>query len=495
MSDSDIFLPRGVQRGSSPSKGKKKPSRSRDLSFLLEHGTSLYPYTGAWTDSRLEQVRHFKSWTFIAISSIAEQIAKHKPNISYVRSAAGKETNREKFFLKGIPRTRALTPLQSYEDLVPVENNHPLYRLLEDPNDPDSGYDLWYETVLFLLLTGSAYWWVPADRKWGVPEALWVVPSHWVWPVPGRSSMIESYEIRPTEGNYLRKVVPANEIIHFKRKSPVSRLDGYSPLTAVNSWIDTDEAIHKARLQGYKNGMFPTVSIQFDSDLEDPDEEMLRRIEAKFLARMVGVERSNKPMFLPPGWSVKPLTILPNQMVFGESAAETRDNILAAFKVPHIVAGISSRMTFGSVDAAQYGFFSFAVNPLCHFLASHVTEKLATPFYCHDEDTQLRVWWDDKSPNDPKTLDMRFKTGLLYGAYTPNEYRTTYGHEPFNTRDVPWADTPLIPVNMQPGSGPMGGDHQKPGPSADYEHPKISDEKDFEDFIRGKGRFSRNGQH
>lgn len=477
---------KGPQQGK---KGKKQKNKYRDLTSYLNPGTSLWPYTGAWTDSRTEQVRHFKQWVFIAVSTIAEQIASNKPNLSYVTRkdpAAGRTEKR-----------RALLPLQSHEDLKPLEYDHPLSRLLDDPNEPDTSFDLWYETVLFLLLTGSAYWWVPKN-KLGLPEAIWVIPSHWVWPIPGNGKVTGYYELRPVEGNYIRKVIPEDEIIHFRYKNPISRIDGYSPLTAIGAWIDTSEAIDSSRWFAYNNGTTPTVAIQFNADIEDPDEEQLRRIEAKYITRMVGPSRSNKPLFLPPGVTVKPLTIVPNQMVFGETAEETRDNILAAFKVPHIVAGISKNMTNGSILAAQTGFMAFSVNPRCKFLGQVVTEKLANPCYSYDNVT-VRVWFEDQTPENPQLRENILKTDLLYGARTTNEVRVLRGLEPYDPSIVPWANTPLLPVNVAPGTLPGGGEHdhyEKPG--TEEEMPKINDEKDFHNFILSRGgsyQSLRNGKY
>ncbi len=459
---------------------KNKKNNNRDLAALLTHGASLWPYTGAWTDSRIEQVRHMKHWVYVAIDRIATKIAQHPPNVSYCRNLNPYSLSaNDKLF--ALSRRKALTPLQSHEILSPVEDDHPLKRLLRDPNEPDTSYDLWYETLLFLLLTGSAYWWCPKNAL-GIPEAIWVVPSHWVWPVPGKDKTIEFYEIRPVEGNYIRKVVPADEFIHFRRKNPISRLDGLSPLTAISNWIDVEEANSKAQWWAYTNGTFPTLAVQFDSDVEDPDEEQLRRIEAKFIARQVGPTRSNKPLFLPPGVKVVPLSIEPNKMVFGETGKETRDKVLAAFGVPHVIAGIDTHLAHGAGTAIQSIFLSYTINPLSYFLSQVVTEKLGNPNFGYD-DTQVRVWWEDRTPDDPATLEQQLKTDLLYGARTPNEVRAIRGLEPYDEADVPWCNKPLLPVNMQQGTLPGGGDHIKTGePSADYEHPPIND-SDYKSWL------------
>lgn len=414
----------------------------RDLSTLLSYGPSFLPYVAAWTDSRIEQVRNFKHWVYIAIRTIAKQVSSQVPNVSWTYHNSMNQPRANYL------RSKALIPLLSHEDLEPVPNKHPLLRLLKDPNDPDTSYDLWYETIMFHHLTGIAYWWMPKNAL-GLPAAIWVVPSHWMWPIVGQDKLIEGYEIRPIEGNYFRKFLPIDEIVVFKDKSPISKIDGYSPLTAGAQWADTAEMINRSRWHSYKNGTFPTVAVQFDGKFQDPSDEDLRRIEAKFMSRYTGETRSNKPMFLPPGVSVNPLSLGINQMLFGETATEIRDNLLALFGVPASAAGLSKDMTYGSVMASHAGFMQQTINPLLRYFGQVITEKVARRY-----DDSLKVWWEDITPHDPELIEKQIQTDLMCGAITPNEVRVMRGREPYPTT---WGDTPVLPVNV--ASSPMGGQH------------------------------------
>ncbi len=442
------------------------------------------PFTQAWTDHRIEQVRAYKHWVYVAISRIALKIASHRPNISYVYNRDSSHSSPAHLHLRSMAhkaigvgmRRKALTPLLSHEELIPAEHDHPLCRLLADPNEPDTAGDLWYETILFWLLTGNAFWWVPKNEFIGLPCAAWVIPSHWMWPIYGRNRLIESWEIRPIEGNYMRRRLPADEVIHFQFKNPTSKISGFSPMTAGAPWIDMEDTINKSALRAYQNGTFPSVAVQFDGKLQDPSDEDLRRIEAKFIARYVGDMPANKPLFLPPGVSVKPLVLKPNEMLFGETEEKTRDKILALFGVPKLIAGMMDGMTYGSIAAAVAGFCSFTISPLCRMLGESLSEKLAPQF-----DSNLRIWWEDCTPDDPELVLKRIQTSLMAAAITPNEIRAEQGKEPFPWA---WADEPIMPVNMTSMSGSFGGANQTP-PATDpgIPQPHVSEETSAENFI------------
>lgn len=422
----------------------------RDLSALLSFGSPALPWTNAWTDNRIEQVRAFKLWTYVAINVIAKRVASQVPNVSWVR-LPGSKPHDAKALLHPLRRTKALLPLQSHEQLEAVPHQHPCVRLLQSPNNEDTSYDLWYETLLFLFLTGSAYWWTPLNHL-GLPYAIHVVPSHWVWPVLGNDSddFIEEWEIRPVEGNYLRRRFPREEFTVFRFKNPLSKIDGYSPTTAGANWHDVSASLNRARVFAYDQGTFANISIQFDGKLQDPTDEQLRRIEAKFYQRAIGPNKAGRPLFLPPGVVAKPLNILPNQMVFGETANETRDNTLALYGVPLPVVHAGDQ-TYGGNAASQASFHTNTINPLCKFLGLSVTEKFG---YRYDE--SLRIWWEQMTAEDPQLAEDQIQTDMMGAAITPNEIRIMRGREPLK---FDWADMPIFPSSMTGGTLPFGGRH------------------------------------
>lgn len=413
-------------------KGSKKDPRR---SFVTNFSNSN-PSMNAWTDSRIDQVRAFRHWTYVAISIIADRISCYRPNIGELIQFPNREISKRNYIYPTWKRAKALSPIEHYQDINPVDYNHPLSRLLSDPNEPDTGYDLWYETVLFLLLTGSAYWWVPKNKVTGLPAAIWVLPSHWMWPIYDKTGVLISYDLRPVEGNYLNKNYPADEIFCFKKKSPISKSDGYSPQTGISQWLDIQSSVDRSRYHTFKNSAFPTVSLEFDPDTFDPSGDELDRIEAKFLARYAGETRAGKPILLPPGVKLNKLSLMPREMDYTQSADQIRDSIMAAFKIPSVIAGIVKEVSSNNLQAANSLFCSNAVNPLFRYLGQVMTEKFSK-FY----EDNLIIWWDDTTPDDPKNVEDKLKTDLSCLAKTPNEVRAMRGMAPYEHG----GDDPIMP--------------------------------------------------
>jgi HK97 family phage portal protein len=360
----------------------------------------------------------------VAVDLIAQRIASQIPNVGHIQQT---NVDPSKRLLLPYHREKALTPLFGQDDLERADHNHPLVRLFHSPNDTDTSYDLFYETLLFLGLTGCAYWWVAKNPVTKLPVAIWVLPSHWVFPVFDRDGVVEAYDLRPAEGNYLRRQYPADEIIFFRFKNPFSKVDGYSTQTAVAQWVDTAHAIDRHRWYIHKNGAFPAAALEFSGDYSDPTDDDLQRIEAKFLSRYAGEVRAGKPLLLPPGVKFHKLDIQPKQLAFGESSDQIRDNILSAYHVPAAVAGIIKDINGQTLWAASTLFYGNVVNPRCRMLGMTATEYFRKVY----SDESLRVWYDDHTPDDPEMLEKRIASDLAAMAITPEEVRLLRGRRPY----------------------------------------------------------------
>ncbi len=440
-------------------------------------GGSSYGFPGGWTQDRIEQVLHLKTWVFIAIRRIWDRLARLTPNVAFVtdQAAHGHQTKSVGDWY----HRRSMAAIKPHEHIVPAGVNHPLTRLFGNPNGPDVSFDLWSELGLFLEMTGNSYLWaVPSNL--GVLDgtfkaaSLWVLPAHWVWPRVGRDRLIEYYEVRPWIGPGILRF-PPEDVIHLRFKSPIHKIDGYSPQTAGAEWIDTGEAVNRSRFFQFKNGCFPIGNLKLGEGYADPDDEELERIYAKFFARFQGEQNYGKPIITPPGAEYVPLTINPTEMAYTQSADQLRDWILALWGVPKEVAGIQDA---GS-EIAMYGpLRQFAENclmPRLTYLGQALTEKLA-----HRWDKRLRVWWDDPTPDDPAQKRADLQARYAMQAVTPNEVRAEYGAAPYKlggnnpmgtAQELPLnepetLDSPMPDVGGMFGGGSGGLPGAPPAPGA-----------------------------
>lgn len=458
--------------------GTRTTDGERVMSGMLQ-GSGGLGWVNGWATDRLELVVHYKHWSYIAINCIGNAIAGLEPNIAEVYPAGNDGAAADEAILTKTARNfhrhsaieklhkhryeKSLQTIKPHEKVVPVDDDHPLMRLVHRPNPVDTGWEMWFELILFLELTGNAYLWCPPNAA-GYPCEFWVIPSHWVRPQPGKGRLIDYYMVTPllAPGGGLTINIPPDEIIHFKWKSPVHKVDGYAAAIAGSEWIDSGESIDRARFFMMKNGCFALGALELGAEYVDPSDQDINRIYAKFLNRIQGEHRFGMPLILPPGAKYNPLMINPQEMAFVESANQIRDMQLALFKVPKEVAGLQDAGT----EIAMYGplrqFFMLTITPKLKYLAQVFTE-----FLCKRWSDTLRLWWDDPTPTSPEQLNKDITTDWACKATTSNEIRAIRGKEPFpeggdnplgtpNELELPWGGERSDDLDVMPRDDKAG---------------------------------------
>lgn len=469
-------------------------------------GGGGYGGTG-WTNNRYEQVKHFQGWQFIAIDSIAKKIACQRPGVYRVHQFA--EPKKRQKCLAGPYKRKAMADLKPHEDLEPLPPEYPLCQLFQNPNPPDTSYDLWYETILYLLLTGNSYWWLPKNGL-GKPAEIWCLPAHWVWPIFDQDCDLVAYELRPLLGSVGTCRLDADDVVHFKFKNPLSKIDGYSPLAAIANWIDVAESIDKARYHAFDNGGNPGMIALLDDETVDPTDAEVEQFETKLAHKFRGVTKTGRITALSGVKDLKPYTTTPAEMAYVESDDQARDKVLAGFRVSKVLAGISTEVNRASHEGAVLSFCENTINPLLFQLGATITEKVATRF-----DPRLRVSWMDCTPDDPAQKLAEQTADVAAGATTPNEIRQERGKEPYAYGgDDPLVSTTLAPMPMnsppeadvfdwasivKPGDakkdeaeGEEENSEDDGKPTADGDREEADGEEEEDD---GKPAFSANGYH
>jgi phage portal protein BeeE len=482
---------------------KRASPGERVIGSLFPAQYATYPN---WSGDRYKQVQHLKNWVMVAIDTIACKVASIFPNIAYVvdsprRGRTVKACQRglmnargigfspsdgwisaeqgghslaslypsigfsdggHSFLTVGEYRSKALSVVKPHEDLEPLESEHQLRRLLENPNPVDTFFDFSYEWDMFEELCGVGYVWVVPNR-WGMPCEMWVIPSHWVWPRtggkqyvtpdhPNADRLIQYYEIRPwgMAGSGESIYLPADEVIMTRWKSPINKIDGYSKLSAIAQWADLEESISTSRWAQMINQARPELLVELGSNFEDPDADQLRRIEAKFLDRIQGEFNYGKPLIGPPGAKITPLSFSPTEMAYFESENQIRDMILSAWRVPKSAVGVTDQMTYGSILATLMQICEWCINPRLRMRGQAITKHLASRW--DEPGRRVRVWYDDTSPADPQQVNDDIRTDAGVYAITPNMVLAIRGRKAYSFGgDDPIGQSGVTPIPLNSG--------------------------------------------
>lgn len=465
----------------------KSLGERRLMSFISLPNT---PWASPWNANRQELPNHFKGWSYVAITAIAEEIGGNPPIVAYKRSpddVAGIKQKALSRVTKSWTRRdamqavqqqfwprhqKALTRTMPGDELEPAEENHRLARLLRNPNKPDTAFSFGYKLGMYLEIFREAYiWCVPDQINSGKPAELWILPTHWMTPVSGETDLIDHYECRPTNGYTFgengigwfggggggMRRFEADEIIQIAYPSPSNFMGGHSPFIAGSSWVECSESIESSRVSQFKNAAMPGVVVEIDAAVANPSQETIDRLRAEIEARYIGVKKTGKPMILAPGAKLVPVTHAPSEMDYTASAKDVRDALLSLHRVGASIVGLSEQTNFASMVAARANFHQSKISPMMTFLGQVLTEKLAPRF--EEDGETLVVFYKDLSPNDPQQQLAENQAYLGTGVKAVNEVRTELGLEPYehggdnpmvNGMEQPWATGE---VSQPPGGG------------------------------------------
>jgi phage portal protein BeeE len=380
--------------------------------YLLDALRSRAP--GQWSQNLLELSRHFTSAIFLAVNTLANQVA----------AAEWKAYERD----PDIPDGKSQ-----------LHHTDPLCRLIEDPNGDDSTADLGYQLTQQLDITGMALIWVPRDNALDLPSEMYVIPTATAFPLPqsdgypqGAYRILPLYPYGPftTLPSYQSAagaIVPADQVIRIKNHHPLLRYDGYAVLTALQLQIDTVEAIDRSRWNTQQKGVDPSVAMTFDPEVFNPDETDLHRLREQLEALYTGPLNAGKILFNPYGTNITRLSSTPAEMAWQEGWSQLVDFILAAYGVPKSVAGLQDDVSYATLHSSLKQFYLFSLNPRLQKIGNKFNKHLVRPFFGSDLCLEITA----QKITDEDLLERQLGTDAQVGARTLNEWRKVRGLPPW----------------------------------------------------------------
>lgn len=450
--------------------GNKPPGYGEKViaDMLGAWGQGLYP--GSWTANRVEQAQHYRHWVWKSIRTIMELMTKEAPLVVEVHDEIDSAFHRQKVkdwmagkgprpetkrwgswrdcgYGEKQARTKAMQIIKPHESFEFVDENHPLQRTLHRPNEWDTGAELDQELIMYWELMGTSYEWpVPYKNAPGIAER-WVMPAHWVWPCrTGRTGrLVDYYEVRPwgQSASAVPFIFDADEFIRYSYKSPLSKIDGQSPMQAGAEVVDAYEQTALARYLSIQNGANVGDVVQLDAS-NDPNEDSIQRFLAQWKSRYQGIAQFNAPGVLPPGAELIRRTG-DVMLAYGKDSDQLRDYVLGLWGLTKSVVGFMEDANRASFEAAMAQCYYMVVNPRLSMMDTIRTERLASRY-----GKNFRIFHRDMTPADRATELAEWQAHATIAPYKGNEFRNWRGMEP-----LPEGEEVIVPP--APGADPLSG--------------------------------------
>ena len=299
----------------------------------------------------------------------------------------------------------------------------PIIDLLARANNNTTKFDLFYLTQQYLDLTGEAPWFL--EFKGGKPTNIFLLR-------PDRLTVLPPKKEGEIIGGYTYKVykegvkeihLEPQEVIFLKYPDPVKPFRGKGTLEAAVVTVDTDDSAEKFNLQFFNNSATPDSVLSTDKKLS---KEVVRKLKRELEQKHTGYENAHKTLVLEGGLEWKPMALSQREMDFIETMKFTRDKIMAIFRVPKTVLGITEDVNRANAEASDYVFAKRTIKPKMIKLVEMLNEFLVPLF---DDSGKVYLDFEDPVPEN-KELKLKVSTeGVTKGVLTINEARELLGYD------------------------------------------------------------------
>lgn len=351
-----------------------------------------------------------------------------------------------KLLNRGVSRSEIKNRLISngfYKDLP----EHPLVRLLNNPNPWMSRGQLWGTVVMDRCLAGNAYLlkarFQDGPLKGKVSE-LWRLRPDRVRIIPSAGNFIEGYEYNTGQEKIVFK---PDDVMHFKTRHPLNDYYGMPPLMVLSGRIDIDEYMRNFLRSFFeRGGTGPGAVLSVKQKLSQEQKDQVRE---RFAAQFGGsagfhelmVIDANEHTYTQMGLNRGLRDALPKEL---DAVNEAR--IAMVFGIPGSILGLLigyESSSYANKRQDWQVFWDLTMTPLLSDFDDVLNLSMIPEFGGIDEVcfdlSDIRALQEDVDK-----IHERLRQDFLSGGATWREYREGLGYDP----DIDEGEIIAIPSNM-----------------------------------------------
>lgn len=364
------------------------------------------PYSKLNEEQLLEKFDN--GWVFACVSKISEECAKVKIRL-YKKDG---------------------------DDIEEV-TDHEAIDILDRVNPFMTFYNIKERTFQQLELVGNSYWWLIKNKEGKIIE-IYPLKPHLISVIPDATEFIKGYEyIKPDSGERIQ--FASEDILHFQYSDPNDIYYGKGAMSAAQLAVASDESASNWNYNFFKNNARPSGALEFERPLS---EERLRRIESNWEAKH-GEGKEHRIAVLG-GGKYKDIGFTQKDMDFQSMRTFLRDEILAIFRVPKSMLGITEDVNRANAEESRNTFLRDVITPKVTQFVNYLNEFYITQF----DNDNLFFDFDNPVPKSDEMKLKRYENARKWGWMAPNEIREKENLEPVEGGDeiTTQANIPGLPV-------------------------------------------------
>lgn len=318
---------------------------------------------------------------------------------------------------------------------------HSALKVLHRPNPLMTGSELLAITSSHLDLDGNAFWYLLKSESGLIVEA---------YPLrPDRVNLIQDIDEPLSLRGYIynqedggRVPLDLDEVLHFKNFNPTARYPfpdrGTGVVEPTALTIDTDDFAREWSRNFFLNSARPDAVLTYEGDLNADEFE---RLKAEWSTEHQGFRNAKKTAIMKGGMKYELIGLSQKDMEFIEQRRWTRDEILAMFRVPKTILGITEDVNRANAEASNFVFGLRVLKPRFTKIVE-VLNEFYLPMFEDGED--FFFIFDSPVPEDREATLREYVAGLDR-FLTRNEIRAKEGLPETEEGDTFFAPFGLAP--------------------------------------------------
>lgn len=338
----------------------------------------------------------FQSWAYIAISAIADEVM---------------SAELELYRKKGTEWT-------------PIED-HQALDLINKPNSFQTKEEFFWLLTAYLLAEGEAP--VVLDKAKN-PTSMVLVNPEKMEVLTSKEDLVTGYRIMQSDGR--RVDVPKDEVVFFKLPSVLTPFRGSGVLKHISQTLDLDNFTEEYLRMFFFNSARPDMVITTDQSLK---QDIVDRFRRQWERMYKGLKNSHKLAILTNGMKPVEIGSKMSDIQITETDSKIRDKVLAAFKVPKSVLGITEDVNRANGENSDRVFARRAIKPKLLIIQAQLNQFLLPKF-----SEGMNLWYEFENPvkeDDLLKVQIR-QANITAGIRTANEYREEDGLDPVEEEPV-----------------------------------------------------------
>lgn len=295
----------------------------------------------------------------------------------YQFASSQKNYNTQNLLRKQFLKTKALEE---------VAIDHPLQKLLDNPNPSYSKSEFLEGCYTFRLVTGNTYIHTPKlefGRDAGKPMEMWIMPSQWT------SLQVSDTWPRKVIGYRLQLAnlidLPADEVVHIKYFNPQysyigNELIGLSPLRAGSKILDRQISETDYSVNAFQNSGISGIVSNENMNSDEIEAGALGKMKTDFYNEASGTGNARKLLFTVGKISYTAIGLSPVDMEVLKSEVRTFKKLCNLYGVSDRLFNNDATGSEISVDIAYKDLYTNAVLPEVYALRDALNAAL-TPLY------------------------------------------------------------------------------------------------------------------